>query len=437
MNCMHCDTPLPVTSRCDRRYCNNNCSALASYYRRKAGQPPPPRWQHPALVSHDPVLHSSAVRAQQLGQAHGWSKSTTRCVLDGLVTVLDGRPAGERVPLSEVRSRPHRWVSRPRLAEVLADLAMLDDDTSSATRAWIDRATSNLASGFAEPSHRWLVVLLDGDARARPRSQSTIHVYFGAVRPFLERWATTHEHLREVTATDIYSVLEPLSGWRRKNSVTALRSLFRFAKKRALIFTNPTTGVKVWASDPDLLPMTADEIRAVEQLTVSPAERVIVALAAEHAARTGTIRLLTLEDVDLPNRRITLAGHRQRLGDLSCRALREWLDHRRSAWPHTGNPHVIVSARTALGSRPVTGQFVRFQLGHNGFSVDRIRADRILDEALTTGADPLRLSRVFNISHATATRYTTVAEALLGDELELPVERGIRPSPLSCSQRTR
>jgi hypothetical protein len=44
MNCLHCDTPLSAASRRDRKYCNNRCSALASYYRRKAGLPVPPRW---------------------------------------------------------------------------------------------------------------------------------------------------------------------------------------------------------------------------------------------------------------------------------------------------------------------------------------------------------------------------------------------------------
>lgn len=380
----------------------------------------PQRWQHPVLTSEHPVLHAAAIRAQQIGEAHGWSPSTTRGVFDGLATVLEGRPVDERVPLSEVRSRPHRRVSRPRLAEVLTALGMLHDDTTAATQAWIDRATSDLAPGFAEPSRRWLLVLLEGDARARPRSPSTIHVYFGAVRPFLEHWATAHDHLREVTTSDIYAALKPLSAWRRKNAVTALRSLFRFAKKSALIFTNPTTGVTARGVDPSLLPMTDNEILAVEQLAASPAERLIVTLAAEHAARTSTIRLLTLGDLDLPNRRITLAGHRQRLGELSYRALNVWLDHRRTLWPHTGNPHVIISARTALGAGPVTGQFVRIWLGRNGFSVDRIRADRVLHEALTAGPDPLHLSLVFNISHATATRYTTIAEHLLSDELEQP-----------------
>lgn len=92
-------------------------------------------------------MRSAALHAQQLGQTHGWSPSPTNCVLDGLITVLYGRPAGERVPLSEVRTRPHRWVSRPRLAEVLADLELLEDDSMIAVRSWIDRVTSDLPPG--------------------------------------------------------------------------------------------------------------------------------------------------------------------------------------------------------------------------------------------------------------------------------------------------
>ena len=131
------------------------------------------------------------------------------------------------------------------------------------------------------------MVLLDGDARARPRSASTIYVYFGSVRPFLERWATRHDHLREVTPADIGAALEPLHGSKRSNATSALRSLFRFAKKRGLIFANPTTGLKARPADFALLPMTDEEIHAVEQLATDPAWRVIVALAAENAARTG------------------------------------------------------------------------------------------------------------------------------------------------------
>ena len=164
--------------------------------------------------------------------------------------------------------------------------------------------------------------------------------------------------------------------------------------------------------------MTDGEIRAIEGLAVRPAQRLAVALAAEHAARTSTIRHLKLDDVDLPNRRITLAGHDQRLGDLTHRAMRAWLGHRRATWPHSPNPHVLISKRTALGTGPVCHEFVRFSLGDSGFSIDRIRADRILHEALTAGPDPLHLSLVFNPGHSTALRYATVAEHLLSDEPE-------------------
>jgi integrase len=399
-------------------YCNRNCSAKASYRRRKAGQPVPPRWQHPALYADNPLIRVAASRAVQFGEAHDWSTSTTRCVLDGLVTVLEERPAGDRVPLTEVRSRPHRHVSRPRLAEVLDDLDLLDSDTTPAARSWIDHATEDLAPGFIEPVRRWLIALLEGDSRSKPRTAAAVYSYLGSVRPHLQRWATEHDHLREVTRTDIHTTLGDLRGHRRHNTAIAVRSLFRFARKHGLVFTNPTIGLKSGPATPNLIPMTDSEIHAVEQLAEQPAHRLIVALAAEHAARTGTIRDLTLDDIDLPNRRITLDAHNQRLGDLTQHTVRAWLEHRRATWPNTPNRHVIISAKTALGTGPVGKPFIRFQLGRNGFSLDRIRADRVLHEATTTGADPLHLSLVFNISHTTAIRYTSAAGHLLNNELE-------------------
>ncbi|MEU6584369.1 integrase [Nocardia sp. NPDC046763] len=340
------------------------------------------------MSSENPVLRSAAHHAHELGQARGWSPSTTRCVLDGLTTVLQDRPAGEPVPLSEVRTRPHRHVSRPRLTEVLADLGLLQDDSATAIRSWIDHITRDLAPGFAGPARHWLTVLLDGDNRAQARSPGSLYVYFSCARPFLEQWAIRHDHLREVTRSDITAALEPLRGSQRSNAIKALRSLFRFANKRGLVFANPTTGLKVRDTESDLLPMTFDEIRAVEELVTDPAWRVIVALAAENAARTGAIRHLALDDVDLANRRITLAGRRQRLGDIGHRAIRRWLDHRHATWPHTPNPHLLISPKTALGTTPISQIFVNLRMQQVGCTVQRIRQDRILHEALTAGPGP-------------------------------------------------
>jgi hypothetical protein len=81
--------------------------------------------------------------------------------------------------------------------------------------------------------------------------------------------------------------------------------------------TSRPPGVVVSRASCSLLPMTDAEIRAAEQAATSPARRLIVALAAVHAARWAAIRDLTLDDLDLPSRRITIAGHRQRLGELT------------------------------------------------------------------------------------------------------------------------
>jgi hypothetical protein len=79
---------------------------------------------------------------------------------------------------------------------------------------------------------------------AKPRSRTCLYVYFGCVRPLLENWATTRDHLREVTIADVTAALSPLCGWQRRNAIAALHSLFRFAKKRGLIFANPTTRLR-------------------------------------------------------------------------------------------------------------------------------------------------------------------------------------------------
>lgn len=416
MTCVHCGKPLPEGSRRDRAYCDNKCRGLGSYYRRKAGVPPPPRWEHPALTSDNPVLRSAAAHARQLGEANGWSPSLVRCAMDGLTVVLGECPPGKPVKLTEVRARIPRHASSLRVAEVLIDLELLEDDNVLAVRSWIENRTAELPAGFASDVRAWLLVLLDGDSRAKPRSHTCVYVYFGGVRPLLENWATTRGHLREVTVTDVTAALSPLRGWQRRNAIAALRSLFRFAKKRGLIFANPTARLKTEDIQRNLLPMTNAEVLAVQRVAVTPAQRLIVALAAVHAARATAIRRLTLDDLDLPNCRITIAGHGQRLGELTHQTLLAWLDQRRATWPKTPNRHVLINARTALGTGPVSPEYLKRHLLHQGVYLERIRGDRVLHEALTVGADPLHLALVFNLSHTTASCYAAIAQNLLDDQ---------------------
>ena len=61
----------------------------------------------------------------------------------GLRAVLDGHTGEEPVLLSEVRQRvrSRRHSSATRIAEVLADMGLLHDDTTVAIRTWIERRT--------------------------------------------------------------------------------------------------------------------------------------------------------------------------------------------------------------------------------------------------------------------------------------------------------
>lgn len=51
-------------------------------------------------------------------------------------------------------------------------------------------------------------------------------------------------------------------------------------------------------------------------------------------------------------------------------------------------------------------------------TVERLRIDRQLEEALTIGFDPLHLATVFGIAEATAVRYAANARQLLGQPHE-------------------
>ncbi|MFF8192747.1 hypothetical protein ACF05L_18200 [Streptomyces bobili] len=376
------------------------------------------------MTSDNLALRSASAHAKQLGEANGWSPSLVRCAMDGLTAVLEHRPPGKPVKLTEIRTRIPRHASSFRVAEVLADLDLLEDDSASSIRSWIDDRTGELPAGFAGDIRAWLLVLLDGDRRAKPRSRTCLYVYFGCVRPLLENWATTRDHLREVTVADVTAALSPLRGWQRRNAIAALRSLFRFAKKRGLIFANPTTRLKAEDIPRSLLPMTDAEVLAVQRIAVTPAQRLIVALAAVHAARATAIRRLTLDDLDLPNRRITIAGHGQRLGELPHQTLLAWLDQRQATWPKTPNRHVLINAKTALGTGPVSPEYLKRHLLHQGVYLERIRGDRVLHEALTAGADPLHLALVFNLSHTAASRYAAIAQNLLDDQIEQTAENG-------------
>jgi hypothetical protein len=137
-------------------------------------------------------------------------------------------------------------------------------------------------------------------------------------------------------------------------------------------------------------------------------------LAAVHAARPGAIRALLLDDLDLGNRRLTIAGRTRPIDDFTHQILLEWLDHRRTRWPNTANPHLLINQMSAHGTASVsTIYFAKTRLRGQAATLERLRVDRQLEEALTHGPDPLHLAAVFGLDPKTAIHYAENARALL------------------------
>ena len=68
----------------------------------------------------------------------------------------------------------------------------------------------------------------------------------------------------------------------------------------------------------------------------------------------------------------------------------------------------------SLPGAPVSATWILNLRGLPG-TLERLRIDRPIEEAITTGADPLNLAAVFGLSESTAIRWATNARQLIGD----------------------
>lgn len=140
--------------------------------------------------------------------------------------------------------------------------------------------------------------------------------------------------------------------------------------------------------------------------------RAVLVLTAVHAARPHVLRQLLLTDLDLGRGRLVVNSVARHLDELSTTVLTEWLRYRRRTWPLTANPHLLISAAGALTGKPISRQHLAGLFRDTGVTLDPLRMDRHLEEALDYGPDPLHLARTFGVSKATGIRYATIAKRL-------------------------
>lgn len=362
-----------------------------------------------------PHTIAALTRADSIGRAYGWSRTTIDCVQEALVVLLSQRDPGDPVRHTEVESLPHGIRRTARILPVLEDLGLLLDDRPDRLRELLLRRTMGLPDAFCRDIGEWMSHLADGGHRATPRSWKTVLEYSRWIRPTLNRWAGECDSLREVTQSMAKAALyAPGAGVSTSNLFSALRSLFGYLKRTGRIFANPMNGLSLGAKTrAPIVPLTSHDYQRAVTRATTPVHRLVLALAGIHAARPIQIRALQLDDVDLWNRRLLVNGIPRRLDDLTRDIVLDWLIERSDKWPGTANAHVIISRASACTTRPVSATYLRELLNPSGTTLDRIRMDRQLEEAIVHGPDPLHLQRLFGMCDHTAMRYARNATRFL------------------------
>jgi hypothetical protein len=363
----------------------------------------------------NPWLTGAISLAYPRGEARGWRCGVRVAVRRGLTLVLSGPTAGEVVRWSELfPAMRAREIGTGRVAEVLEERGVLLEDRRAAFEDWQHRKPDGLTRGIRVDVQAWLGILHDGGPRSKPRDLAAVQNDMTHVRPFLLHCSARYDPLRDVTRDDILTVIDGLHGSHRCNVLVGLRRLFAFCRKTRVVVRDPTRGIKA-AQHPDGIaqPLDQSDVDQAARTATTPLTRLVLLLAAVHAARKTALITSQLNDVDLGNRRLTLAGRTHPMDKLTHPILPEWLDHQRTRWPHTANPHLITTQQTAMGTGPVTTLGGKQELRSQAATLKRLRVDRQLKEALIPGPDPLHLAAVFALNPQTAIRYPDNTRALL------------------------
>ena len=365
--------------------------------------------------------------AHTMAETRGFGSARLSSLNHTLVMLLVGHADGEMIRTSDFEEIVHRHGGSVRhTVEVLGTMDILIDDRTPAFETWLENKLDGLAPAIGAEVGRWFRVLYEGGPRSAAH-QVTAHKHLYSAHPALIEWSGRHTHLREVTRGDVLAHADMLVGNERKRTMVALRSLFAWAKKNGVVFADPTRHIRVGqAADPVWQPLSPEQIARSVAVATTAQARLVVALASVHAARSGAIRRLLVDDVDLANRRLTIAGRSRPLDDLTARLLIEWLEYRRKCWPNTANRHLLLTRESAVNFESICYSYIVKILRGLPATIERLRIDRQLEEALVHGADPLHLAAVFEISESTAIRYASSARQLM--------ERPSESQPVSSSR---
>ncbi|MEV5750579.1 hypothetical protein AB0L00_22390 [Actinoallomurus sp. NPDC052308] len=360
------------------------------------------RW---ARALPDPALAAALEQvAQDYAEQYGWGGPKFRRARSGLRVMLGTQDTiGAPIKASDVALLLDADLPAGPVMEILAAAGLLEDDRVPRVVAWMNRKVTELPQQMASEILAWFDVMHYGSTtapRRRPRPEATIRAHLNGCLPALKALARTHESLREISRQDVLDVL-PVSGTPRAACLRGLRSIFQTLKGKKLVFTDPTARIVSGAPDTNVpMPVDVDRLRSALDAD-HPAAAAMSALFIFHALRAGELRSLQLTDVR--DGRLHVDDRIVPLADEVQIRIAVWLDHRRERWPNTANAHLFINQYTATRLGPVSHYWFASLLG---ISPQKIREDRILDEAQATGGDARRVCDLFGLTVGGAIRYT-------------------------------
>ncbi|MFF4456627.1 hypothetical protein [Streptomyces goshikiensis] len=349
-----------------------------------------------------------ATQADASAETQGWSPALRERVQKSLYLLTAVHGPHETIKASTVATLPRQQNRRAviRVTEVLAHLALLDDDRIDPLDAWIHRRLASVHPEIREEALVWIRIVRHGGPRRRPRSMTTVRNQANSAIPFLLACSQRYRTLRQVSRADVTEWLAQCAA--PHTEAVALRDMFKTLKSERLLFANPARGVSL-GSRPSSVP-TPLSPESIQRLTAAAetnlALKLLIALVGIHALYPHQARALPLTAIDFTRGRLTLGDIDHPLDAFTQQAAVDYINLRRQRWPHTRNPHLFISSQTAHTCAPVTTGWMQPLLRGLPVTAQQLREDRILEEAAVTGADPQHLCAVFNITPETGLRYT-------------------------------
>jgi hypothetical protein len=195
-------------------------------------------WAASAITN--PALAQARHIARDLAGTRGWSPRIVTETGRALTVVLAGHLPGDMIAWSALSpALRSRDLSITRAAEILSIAGLLHDDRIPSFTALVQARLAQLPPLIAADAGHWLRTRSEGGPRSRPRNEHTVRMNLNRVHPLLLEWAQHYSHLREITTGDIIAATEPLRPSQRRQTLTALRSLFSHCKKTGTIFRDP------------------------------------------------------------------------------------------------------------------------------------------------------------------------------------------------------